>query len=97
MFGQIPIMVGHAQQPLADALVFFALGLVNQLCGALEKRFRIDHDKLQIGFSPDNNEQSQAQFPHDLMTMSESHAAYRRWVSQLNAMPPLIAIVCPVM
>ena len=50
MRGKIAIMLGHAQQPVADAGIFLALGLIGQLRGAFEKRFRIDHDRLQIRF-----------------------------------------------
>ncbi|SEE32374.1 hypothetical protein SAMN05444164_7671 [Bradyrhizobium erythrophlei] len=50
MRGQIAVVLGHAQQPLADAGIFLALGLISQLLGAFEKRFRIDHDRLQIRF-----------------------------------------------
>ena len=60
--GEIAVMLGHAQQPFADACVLLAFGLLGQLCGAFEKRFRIDHDKLQIRFRVTDNGHSQTQF-----------------------------------
>ena len=62
MRGQIAVVLGHAQQPLANAGILLALGLIGQLRGAFEKRFRIDHDKLQIRFRQADNGHSQAQF-----------------------------------
>jgi hypothetical protein len=62
MRGKIAIIVGHAQQPFADTCILLALGLVGQLGCAFEKRFRIDHDELQIRFRLTDNHHSQTQF-----------------------------------
>ena len=63
MGGEIAVMVGHAQQPFADARVIFTLGLIGQLRGAFEKRFRIDHGKLQTRFRPVDNDSKASTVP----------------------------------